>query len=138
MRVCFQITSFLLAVNFYSRPVRAQDPSCCHHAAEFSPCREACGQLTTIKSESRLKHLLQRLPGYCPESMNELWMCINSTLPGVSRKSEGWVGLGCCELAITTECRKECKQASSKNDITKVCKKTTEVSLQLQRGKIVL
>uniref|UniRef100_A0A669BJD5 Reversion-inducing cysteine-rich protein with Kazal motifs n=1 Tax=Oreochromis niloticus TaxID=8128 RepID=A0A669BJD5_ORENI len=83
--------------------------------------------LTTIKSESRLKHLLQRLPGYCSESMNELWMCINSTLPGVSRKSEGWVGLGCCELAITTECRKECKQASSKNDITKVCKKTTEV-----------
>ncbi|KAL4000591.1 tripartite motif-containing protein 16 [Sarotherodon galilaeus] len=129
MRLCFQITSFLLAVNFYSRPVRAQDPSCCHHAAEFSPCREACDQLTTIKSESRLKHLLQRLPGYCSESMNELWMCINSTLPGVSRKSEGWVGLGCCELAITTECRKECKQASSKNDITKVCKKTTENSL---------
>lgn len=26
-------------------------------------------QLATIKSESRLKHLLQRLPGYCPESM---------------------------------------------------------------------
>uniref|UniRef100_A0A671WZP4 Reversion inducing cysteine rich protein with kazal motifs n=1 Tax=Sparus aurata TaxID=8175 RepID=A0A671WZP4_SPAAU len=77
--------------------------------------------------ESRLKHLLQRLPGYCPESMNELWMCINSTLPGVSRKSDGWVGLGCCELAISAECRRECRQASSKNDITKVCKKVTEV-----------
>uniref|UniRef100_A0AAX7SQ29 Reversion-inducing cysteine-rich protein with Kazal motifs n=1 Tax=Astatotilapia calliptera TaxID=8154 RepID=A0AAX7SQ29_ASTCA len=51
-------------------------------------CHDFCFflQLTTIKSESRLKHLLQRLPGYCPESM-----------------------------------------ASSKNDITKVCKKTTEV-----------
>ncbi|KAM7370217.1 hypothetical protein PAMP_011488 [Pampus punctatissimus] len=86
-------------------------------------------QLTTIKSESRLKHLLQRLPSYCPESMNELWMCINSTLPGVSRKSDGWVGLGCCELAISAECRRECRQASSKNDITKVCKKITENSL---------
>uniref|UniRef100_A0A665VUH4 Reversion-inducing cysteine-rich protein with Kazal motifs n=1 Tax=Echeneis naucrates TaxID=173247 RepID=A0A665VUH4_ECHNA len=67
-------------------------------------------QLATIKSESRLKHLLQRLPSYCPESMNELWMCINSTLPGVSRKSDGWVGLGCCELAISAECRRECRQ----------------------------
>uniref|UniRef100_A0A3B3WJI0 Reversion-inducing cysteine-rich with Kazal motifs N-terminal domain-containing protein n=1 Tax=Poecilia mexicana TaxID=48701 RepID=A0A3B3WJI0_9TELE len=53
-------------------------------------------------------------------------MCINSTLPGVSKKSDGWVGLGCCELAIAGECRRECKQASSKNDITKVCKKVTE------------
>ncbi|XP_014882467.1 reversion-inducing cysteine-rich protein with Kazal motifs-like, partial [Poecilia latipinna] len=60
---------------------------------------------------------------------NELWMCINSTLPGVSKKSDGWVGLGCCELAIAGECRRECKQASSKNDITKVCKKVTENSL---------
>jgi len=29
---------------------------------------------------------------------------------GVSRKSEGWVGLGCCELAISAECRRECRQ----------------------------
>ncbi|XP_078018677.1 reversion-inducing cysteine-rich protein with Kazal motifs [Epinephelus lanceolatus] len=129
MRVCFQIISFFLAVNFYCQPLRAQDPSCCQHAAEFSPCKEACDQLATIKSESRLKHLLQRLPSYCPELMNELWMCINSTLPGVSRKSDGWVGLGCCELAISAECRRECRQASSKNDITKVCKKVTENSL---------
>ncbi|XP_054607370.2 reversion-inducing cysteine-rich protein with Kazal motifs [Nothobranchius furzeri] len=128
MRVCFQIASFLLAANFYSQ-LGAQDPSCCQHAAEPSPCKEACDQLTTIKSESRLKHLLQSLPGYCPESMNELWTCINSTLPGVSRKSDGWVGLGCCELAISPECRRECRQASSKNDITKICKKVTENSL---------
>uniref|UniRef100_A0A3Q4HAS9 Reversion-inducing cysteine-rich protein with Kazal motifs n=1 Tax=Neolamprologus brichardi TaxID=32507 RepID=A0A3Q4HAS9_NEOBR len=40
-------------------------------------------------------------------------------LAGVSRKSEGWVGLGCCELAITTECRKECKQNSLYSCITK-------------------
>uniref|UniRef100_A0A671WZK1 Reversion inducing cysteine rich protein with kazal motifs n=1 Tax=Sparus aurata TaxID=8175 RepID=A0A671WZK1_SPAAU len=46
----------------------------------------------------------------------------------LSRKSDGWVGLGCCELAISAECRRECRQASSKNDITKVCKKVTEVS----------
>uniref|UniRef100_A0A3P8VFF5 Reversion-inducing cysteine-rich protein with Kazal motifs n=1 Tax=Cynoglossus semilaevis TaxID=244447 RepID=A0A3P8VFF5_CYNSE len=105
------------------------DPTCCQHAAEFSSCKDACDQLATIKSESRLKHLLQRLPSYCPESMNELWVCINSTLPGVSRKSDGWVGLGCCELAISAECRRECRQASSKSDITKVCKKITEVSL---------
>uniref|UniRef100_A0AAY5EEX4 Reversion-inducing cysteine-rich protein with Kazal motifs n=1 Tax=Electrophorus electricus TaxID=8005 RepID=A0AAY5EEX4_ELEEL len=78
-------------------------------------------------SESRLKHLLQRFPSYCPESMNELWNCINSTLPG-KMKSDGWVGLGCCELAISVECRRECKQASSKNDIIKLCKKDTEVT----------
>ena len=30
--------------------------------------------------------------------------------PGVSRKSDGWVGLGCCELAISAECRRECRQ----------------------------
>ncbi|CAB1341183.1 unnamed protein product, partial [Coregonus sp. 'balchen'] len=65
--------------------------------------------LATIKSESRLKHLLQRLPSYCPESM-----------------SDGWVGLGCCELAISAECRRECKQASSRTDITRGCKKETE------------
>uniref|UniRef100_A0AAY4BEB4 Reversion-inducing cysteine-rich protein with Kazal motifs n=1 Tax=Denticeps clupeoides TaxID=299321 RepID=A0AAY4BEB4_9TELE len=76
--------------------------------------------------ESHLKHLLLRLPSYCPESMAELWICVNSTLPG-KRKSDGWVGLGCCELAMSAECRRECKQASSKNDITKVCKKDTEV-----------
>ncbi|KAM4718862.1 reversion-inducing cysteine-rich protein with Kazal motifs [Anableps anableps] len=128
MRVCFPITSFLLAVNFYCQ-LRAQDSSCCQYAAALSPCKEACDQLATIKSESRLKHLLQRLPSYCPESLNDLWMCINSTLPGVSKKSDGWVGLGCCELAIAGECRRECKQASSKNDITKVCKKITENSL---------
>lgn len=130
--MCVQISCFLLLLlGFYLviQPLRAQDPSCCHHAPEYSPCKEACDQLATIKSESRLKHLLQRLPSYCPESMNELWTCVNSTLPGVSRKSEGWVGLGCCELAISAECRRECKQASSKNDITKVCKKVTEKPL---------
>ncbi|XP_056290084.1 reversion-inducing cysteine-rich protein with Kazal motifs isoform X2 [Pseudoliparis swirei] len=129
MRLCLQITSFFLAVHFHWRPLAAQDSSCCQHAAEFSPCKEACDQLATIKSESRLKNLLQKLPSYCPEAMNELWTCINSSLPGVSRKSEGWVGLGCCELAISAECRRECRQASSKNEITKVCKKVTENSL---------
>ncbi|KAM6953658.1 LOW QUALITY PROTEIN: reversion-inducing cysteine-rich protein with Kazal motifs [Aplochiton taeniatus] len=61
--------------------------------------------------------------------MNELWVCVNSTLPGASRKSDGWVGLGCCELAISSECRRECKQASSKGDITKICKKDSEKPL---------
>lgn len=32
---------------------------------------------------------------------------------GVSRKSDGWVGLGCCELAISAECRRECRQVRS-------------------------
>ncbi|XP_018609631.2 reversion-inducing cysteine-rich protein with Kazal motifs isoform X2 [Scleropages formosus] len=128
MSVCWQIIFFLLAFSAHDF-VHAQDSSCCHHAAEFSPCREACNQLPTIKSESRLKHLLQRLPSYCPESMSELWICINSTLPGASRKSDSWVGLGCCELAISVDCRRECKLASSKNDITKVCKKDSEKPL---------
>ncbi|XP_016107031.1 reversion-inducing cysteine-rich protein with Kazal motifs-like [Sinocyclocheilus grahami] len=88
-----------------------------------------CLQLATIRSESRLKHLLLRLPSYCPESLSELWICINNTLPGASKKSDGWVGLGCCELAISAECRRDCKQASSKNDIAKVCKKDTEKPL---------
>lgn len=29
---------------------------------------------------------------------------------GVLKKSDGWVGLGCCELAIAVECRQACKQ----------------------------
>ncbi|XP_064187363.1 reversion-inducing cysteine-rich protein with Kazal motifs-like [Anguilla rostrata] len=127
MFLCFEIFLFL-AFNIHDF-VHAQDSSCCHHAAELSSCREACDQLSTIKSESRLKHLLQRLPSYCPESMSELWICVNSTLPGASRKSDGWVGLGCCELAISPDCRRECKLASSKNDITKVCKKDSEKPL---------
>ncbi|KAJ8277514.1 hypothetical protein GJAV_G00076000 [Gymnothorax javanicus] len=127
MFLCFEI--FLLLAFNTRCFVHAQDSSCCHHAAELSPCREACDQLSTIKSESRLKHLLQRLPSYCPESMSELWICINSTLPGASQKSDGWVGLGCCELAISADCRRECKLASSKNDITKVCKKDSEKPL---------
>lgn len=32
---------------------------------------------------------------------------------GASRKSDGWVGLGCCELAISVECRRECKQVNT-------------------------
>uniref|UniRef100_A0A8C1JSE5 Reversion-inducing cysteine-rich protein with Kazal motifs n=1 Tax=Cyprinus carpio TaxID=7962 RepID=A0A8C1JSE5_CYPCA len=127
MYVCFEIIILLLSCNFCVL-VYTQDPSCCHHAAELFPqCREACEQLLTIRSESRLKHFLLRLPSYCPESLSELWVCINNTLPGASKKSDGWVGLGCCELAISAECRRDCKQASSKNDITKVCKKDTEV-----------
>uniref|UniRef100_A0A8C3AEU5 Reversion-inducing cysteine-rich protein with Kazal motifs n=1 Tax=Cyclopterus lumpus TaxID=8103 RepID=A0A8C3AEU5_CYCLU len=79
------------------------------------------GWLATIKSESRLKHLLQRLPSYCPELMNELWTCINSSLPGVSRKSDGWVGLGCCELAISAECRRECRQVRYRECMGSTC-----------------
>uniref|UniRef100_A0A672NAN3 Reversion inducing cysteine rich protein with kazal motifs n=1 Tax=Sinocyclocheilus grahami TaxID=75366 RepID=A0A672NAN3_SINGR len=60
-------------------------------------------QLATIRSESRLKHLLLRLPSYCPESL----------------KSDGWVGLGCCELAISAECRRDCKQKPLYSCITK-------------------
>ncbi|RXM97634.1 Reversion-inducing cysteine-rich protein with Kazal motifs [Acipenser ruthenus] len=48
---------------------------------------------------------------------------------GASKKSEGWVGLGCCELTIAVECRRECKLASSKNDISKVCRKDRETAL---------
>lgn len=80
----FEIIFFFLALNIYDF-VQAQDSSCCHHAKDYSPCREACDQLATTKSESRLKHLLQRLPSYCPESMGELWVCINASLPGASK-----------------------------------------------------
>ncbi|XP_043921043.1 reversion-inducing cysteine-rich protein with Kazal motifs [Protopterus annectens] len=115
------------AVHFYS-PVRPQDVSCCHRARERPVCLDACEQLTSSKSDSRAKHLLQRLPEYCPESMVEFWICINSSLPGVSLKPDGWVGLGCCELAISSECRHACKQASSKNDI-KSCGKEQEITV---------
>lgn len=128
MCVRYQIVFLLLACNFCAL-VYAQDPSCCHHAAKFPHCREACDQLAKIRSDSHLRFLYQRLSSYCAESMTELWICINSTLPGASRKSYGWVGLGCCELAISAECRRDCKQASSKNDITKICKKDTEKPL---------
>ncbi|KAA0704930.1 Reversion-inducing cysteine-rich protein with [Triplophysa tibetana] len=84
------------------------DSSCCQHATEHFPqCWGACEQLATIRSESRLRHLLLRLPSYCPETLSDLWICINKTLPGASKKSDGWVGLGCCELAISAECRRD-------------------------------
>nr|XP_013805996.1 PREDICTED: reversion-inducing cysteine-rich protein with Kazal motifs-like [Apteryx mantelli mantelli] len=44
-------------------------------------CRDVCEQILSSKSDSRLKHLLQRAPEYCPESMGEVWGCINSSLP---------------------------------------------------------
>nr|XP_056713840.1 reversion-inducing cysteine-rich protein with Kazal motifs [Euleptes europaea] len=103
--------------------------SCCHRAKGNLMCRDVCEQILASKSHSHLKHLLQRAPEYCPESMGEVWGCINSSLPGVLKKSHGWVGLGCCELAIVVECRQACKQASSKNDILKICRKEYENSL---------
>ncbi|XP_063307994.1 reversion-inducing cysteine-rich protein with Kazal motifs [Pelobates fuscus] len=107
----------------------AAGTSCCFQAKDNSVCREVCEQILTSKSESRLKHLLQRAPDYCPQSMTEVWTCMNSSLPGVSKKSDAWVGLGCCELAIAVECRRACKQASSTNDISKVCRKQYETAL---------
>ncbi|XP_039383769.1 reversion-inducing cysteine-rich protein with Kazal motifs isoform X5 [Mauremys reevesii] len=103
--------------------------SCCNHAKDNLMCRDVCEQILSSKSDSHSKHLLQRAPEYCPESMGEVWGCINSSLPGVLKKSDGWVGLGCCELAIVVECRQACKQASSKNDILKVCRKEYENAL---------
>ncbi|XP_068941330.1 reversion-inducing cysteine-rich protein with Kazal motifs isoform X2 [Petaurus breviceps papuanus] len=102
---------------------------CCYHAKDNLMCRDVCEQILSSKSESRLRHLLQRAPSYCPESMVDVWNCMNSSLPGVFKKSDGWVGLGCCELAIVLECRQACKQASSKNDISKVCRKEYENAL---------
>ncbi|KAF7247909.1 Reversion-inducing cysteine-rich protein with Kazal motifs [Varanus komodoensis] len=103
--------------------------SCCYLAKGNLMCRDVCEQILTSKSDSHLKHLLQRAPEYCPETMGEVWGCINSSLPGVLKKSDGWVGLGCCELAIVVECRQACKQASSKNDILKICRKEYENAL---------
>ncbi|XP_061411665.1 reversion-inducing cysteine-rich protein with Kazal motifs [Lethenteron reissneri] len=122
------IAVFLLV---YSRiaAVRCQDAACCYQAREYPICREACEQLTSTKSDSRLRHLLHRLPGYCPDSMIGFWDCINSTLPGVQRKPEGWVGLGCCELAIANECRRACRQASAKSGISSQCRKEYETAL---------
>ncbi|XP_060637465.2 reversion-inducing cysteine-rich protein with Kazal motifs isoform X1 [Anolis sagrei] len=105
------------------------DASCCYLAKGNLMCRDVCEQILTSKSDSHLKHLLQRAPEYCPESMGEVWGCINSSLPGVLKKSDGWVGLGCCELAIVVECRQACKQASSKNGILKNCRKEYENAL---------
>ncbi|XP_042330486.1 reversion-inducing cysteine-rich protein with Kazal motifs isoform X2 [Sceloporus undulatus] len=103
--------------------------SCCYLAKGNLMCRDVCEQILASKSDSHLKHLLQRAPEYCPESMGEVWGCINSSLPGVLKKSDGWVGLGCCELAILFECRQACKQASSKNGILKICRKEYENAL---------
>ncbi|XP_068092712.1 reversion-inducing cysteine-rich protein with Kazal motifs [Hyperolius riggenbachi] len=108
---------------------QAADSSCCYQAKDNSMCREMCIQILASKSESQQKHLLQRAPEYCPPSMTEIWNCMNSSLPGASKKSDGWVGLGCCELAIVSECRRACKQASSTNDILKTCRKQYESAL---------
>nr|AIZ00509.1 reversion-inducing cysteine-rich protein with Kazal motifs [Xenopus laevis] len=109
--------------------LEAADASCCNQAKDNLMCRDVCEQILSSKSESRIKHLLLRAPDYCPTSMIDVWTCINSSLPGVSKKSEGWVGLGCCELAIAVECRRACKQASSQNDISKSCRKQYETAL---------
>ncbi|XP_023571845.1 reversion-inducing cysteine-rich protein with Kazal motifs [Octodon degus] len=77
---------------------------CCNHSKDNQMCRDVCEQV-------------------------EIWSCMNSSLPGVFKKSDGWVGLGCCELAIALECRQACKQASSKSDISKVCRKEYENAL---------
>uniref|UniRef100_UPI00358FF050 reversion-inducing cysteine-rich protein with Kazal motifs n=1 Tax=Myxine glutinosa TaxID=7769 RepID=UPI00358FF050 len=108
---------------------RSQDAMCCDQARDFPTCREACEQLTSAKSESRLKHLFHMLPVYCLDSLVNFWECINSTLPGVSRRPQGWVGLGCCELAITSDCRLMCRQATSTNDITSLCRRDYEAAL---------
>ncbi|XP_029445745.1 reversion-inducing cysteine-rich protein with Kazal motifs isoform X1 [Rhinatrema bivittatum] len=107
----------------------ADTSSCCYLAKDNLMCRDVCEQVLTTKSESRLKHLLQRAPEYCPESMVEVWGCMNSSLPGIPKKSDGWVGLGCCELAIVVDCRRACKQASSKNEILKICRREYENAL---------
>ncbi|KAM4026628.1 reversion-inducing cysteine-rich protein with Kazal motifs isoform 5-T6 [Anomaloglossus baeobatrachus] len=106
----------------------AVDASCCYQAKELM-CRETCEQILSSKSESHQRHLLQKAPEFCPSSMTEFWNCMNSSLPGASKKSDGWVGLGCCELAIAAECRRTCKQASSTNDILKSCRKEYENAL---------
>lgn len=105
----------------------AEEASCCYQAREYPVCRDFCDQLTSTKSEAQLKFLLQRLPDYCPESVLNFWVCINASLPGAPKKTEGWVGLGCCELAISLDCRRACKQASSKDDL-KDCRKEFETA----------
>lgn len=42
-------------------------------------------------------------------------MYCNFIFKGVLKKSDGWVGLGCCELAIAVECRQACKQVRLSN-----------------------
>ncbi|XP_072268055.1 reversion-inducing cysteine-rich protein with Kazal motifs isoform X2 [Pyxicephalus adspersus] len=116
---------FLMALPF----PEAVGSTCCYQAKDNSMCWEMCTQILASKSESQQKHLLQRAPEYCPSSMTDIWNCMNSSLPGASKKSDGWVGLGCCELAIAAECRRACKQASSTNDILKSCKKQHESAL---------
>nr|XP_025976817.1 reversion-inducing cysteine-rich protein with Kazal motifs-like isoform X2 [Dromaius novaehollandiae] len=65
---------------------RAAGLSCCYHAKDNLMCRDVCEQILSSKSDSRLKHLLQRAPEYCPESMEEVWGCINSSLPGTTQQ----------------------------------------------------
>ncbi|MBZ3869736.1 Reversion-inducing cysteine-rich protein with Kazal motifs [Sciurus carolinensis] len=73
---------------------------CCNHSKDNQMCRDVCEQIFSSKSESRLKHLLQRAPDYCPETMNALFSCI-------SRNEMGSV---CCSYAgHHTNCREYCQ-----------------------------
>lgn len=54
------------------------------------------------------KHRIQ--PSNTPSSDTVLCSVILFFFKGVLKKSDGWVGLGCCELAIVVECRQACKQ----------------------------
>lgn len=61
---CFLNSIKLSVINPMQMKVCAAD---LQRLTQTSVC--ACLQLATIRSESRLKHLLQRLPSYCPESL---------------------------------------------------------------------
>uniref|UniRef100_A0A8C5ME93 Reversion-inducing cysteine-rich protein with Kazal motifs n=1 Tax=Leptobrachium leishanense TaxID=445787 RepID=A0A8C5ME93_9ANUR len=95
-----RVCLLLLAMLF----PQAADGSCCDLAKDNLICHDVCEQ-------------------------TDIWTCMNSSLPGVSKKSDAWVGLGCCELAIAVECRRACRQASSTSDISKVCRKQSEAAL---------
>uniref|UniRef100_A0A8C0FKQ3 Reversion-inducing cysteine-rich protein with Kazal motifs n=1 Tax=Bubo bubo TaxID=30461 RepID=A0A8C0FKQ3_BUBBB len=99
---------------------------CPDHSSCLSNGYDVClSSILSSKSDSRLKHLLQRAPEYCPESMVRLHsfycnMYCRLIFKGVLKKSDGWVGLGCCELAIAVECRQACKQVRLSNGFSLV------------------
>ncbi|XP_078454007.1 reversion-inducing cysteine-rich protein with Kazal motifs-like [Lampetra planeri] len=119
----------LVARLLQLHPARAQDAACCYQARENPICREVCEQLTSTKSESRMKHLLHKLPSYCSDGMLEFWDCVNSTLPGGQKSADSWVGLSCCALAIGTDCRKACRQSASRSAVTAECRQEYEAAM---------
>ncbi|KAF3821262.1 hypothetical protein GH733_011415 [Mirounga leonina] len=88
-------TAYQVQVSEENGPEPAQSNSaairgalCCNHSKDNQMCHDVCEQIFSSKSESRLKHLLQRAPDYCPETM---WAQFVAVMQAITQTAENTV-----------------------------------------------